>query len=616
MIPAGFDYLRPATVAEALEMASSEENATFLAGGHALLPKRKLRKAGPSTLIDLGRIAELRRIEILQDRVPPRPDGQRGLGKVVRIGAMITSAEIEYSPEIARYAPLLAEAAVLISDPLIRNRATLGGSLAQADSHGDWPPVVLAAGATVHLRSRDGERAVPARDFFTIGSGGRGSGSTVLRRGELLTAVTVPTIGARTRSTYLKRMHPAAGHAMIGVAVAAAFDTGETCRECRVAVTGTATVATRAAGAEDRLTASRLTPDVIEAAADAANDGIAFTGDAFGSAAYLAELLPVYVNRALSLIASAGKPGMERRRLGMGGTTPGTSPTGPAVAAHSGSAALITGCSSGIGHAAALHLHAAGFDVYATARRLESLPDLAAAGIKTLRLDVTDEESMVAVVGQITAEHGAVAILVNNAGFELAGVVEEVPLSEARREFETNLFGLARLTQLVIPGMRKSGGGRIINISSIFGRFAVPGGAYYAASKHAVTALTDALRLELAAFGVRVVLIEPTAVRTSLNANTVWAGRGDDGPYHDFRRDLADWNARVYAGPPHNIAGRLSVSAEDVAAAITRAAACRRPRARYPVGILARGLFLLRRWLPAAAFDAFIRAQFPVPFPP
>jgi len=306
VIPAGFDYLRPATVAEALELASVNENARYLAGGHALLPERKLRRAGPSTLIDLGRIAELRRIEVLEDRALPQPDGSGGPGRVVRIGAMTTSAEIEYSPDIARYTPLLAEAAAVISDPLIRNRATLGGSLAEADPHGDWPPVVLAAGATVHLRSRDGDRAVPAREFFTADSEGHGTGFTALRPGELLTAVTVPAVGARTRSTYLKRMHPASGHAMIGVAVAATFDTGETCRECRIAITGTATIATRAVSAEDRLTGSRLTPDTIEAAAGAANNGIAFTGDAFGSGAYLAELLPVYVSRALSRIASGG----------------------------------------------------------------------------------------------------------------------------------------------------------------------------------------------------------------------------------------------------------------------------------------------------------------------
>jgi carbon-monoxide dehydrogenase medium subunit len=304
MIPAGFDYLRPATVEEALEMASLDQAAMFLAGGHALLPERKLRRTDPVTLIDLGRIAGLRGIEILENRAAPHPGGNGEPGSAVRIGAMTTSAAIEHSPDVARAAPLLPRAAAVISDPLIRNLATLGGSLAAADPQGDWPPVVLAAGATVHLRGRDGERAVPAREFFATNSGGHGSRFTALRQGELITAVTVPGAGPRTRSTYLKRMHPASGHAMIGVAVAATFDADETCRECRIAVTGTATVATRAARAEDRLTGSRLTPDVIEAAADAANDGIAFTGDHFGSAAYLAELLPVYVSRALSQIAA------------------------------------------------------------------------------------------------------------------------------------------------------------------------------------------------------------------------------------------------------------------------------------------------------------------------
>jgi NAD(P)-dependent dehydrogenase (short-subunit alcohol dehydrogenase family) len=295
---------------------------------------------------------------------------------------------------------------------------------------------------------------------------------------------------------------------------------------------------------------------------------------------------------------------------GRGGTGPGP------VTGKTSRAALITGCSSGIGHATALRLHKTGFEVYATARRPESLADLAAAGIRTLPLDVTDEASMTAVVDQITAEQGAVAVLVNNAGYELAGPVEEIPLAEGRRQFDTNFFGLARMTQLVIPGMRACRSGRIINLSSVFGRFAVPGGAYYDASKHAVAGFTDALRLELGAFGVQVILIEPTAARTSLNANLSSAGDHDDGPYSAFRRDLAGWHARAYAGPPSNIAGRLAVSADDVAAVITRAATARRPRARYPVGTLARGLFALRRWLPGRAFDAFLRTQFPAPRPP
>jgi NAD(P)-dependent dehydrogenase (short-subunit alcohol dehydrogenase family) len=277
--------------------------------------------------------------------------------------------------------------------------------------------------------------------------------------------------------------------------------------------------------------------------------------------------------------------------------------------------ALVTGCSSGIGRQTALQLHRAGLVVYATARRPGTLTGLAEKGIHVLALDVTDEASMVAAVETIAASRGQVDVLVNCAGFELAGTVEETPAAEARRLFDTNVFGLARLTQLVVPGMRAQRYGRIVNISSVFGRFAVPGGAYYAASKHAVAAFSEALRLELAGFGVRVVLVEPTAARTRLNASTVWAADGAGGPYARFHEDLARWHAQTYAGPPHNIAGRLAVSADHVARVITRATVSRRPRARYPVGVLARGLFLLRRWLPPAAFDAFVRSQFPFPHP-
>jgi carbon-monoxide dehydrogenase medium subunit len=308
VIPAGFDYLRPATIAEALEMASGDEDATFLAGGHALLPEWKFRRTAPSTVIDLGRIGELRGIEIFSDGDAPEAGGSGRPGEVIRIGAMTTSAEIEHSIGIARTAPLLPLAAAVISDPLIRNRATLGGSLAEASPRGDWPPVVLAADATIHLRSRDGERAVPGRDFFTADGTGFGDKATTLRQGELLTAVTVPAASPLTRTAYLKRMHPASGHAMIGVAVAATFDTSETCSLCKIAITGVSVIATRAVRAEERLAGSRLTADVIEAAADVAADGIAFTGDEFGSAAYLAEMLPVYVNRALAQIAAQLQP--------------------------------------------------------------------------------------------------------------------------------------------------------------------------------------------------------------------------------------------------------------------------------------------------------------------
>jgi aerobic carbon-monoxide dehydrogenase medium subunit len=307
--PSALDYLQPRSVNEALEMVRRHQEATFLAGGHALLPDSLLpeshrRHPRPSILIDLGRIAELRGIEILEDAGSPYGAEGGSAGRLVRIGAMTTSADIEYSPDIARTVPLLSTAAAVISDPLIRNRATLGGSLAEADPHGDWPPVVLATDATMQLQSRDGERTVPAGDFFTRDRTGPGTGSTTLRPGELLTAVTVPAVTARTRATYLKRMHPASGHAMLGVAVAITVDADQTCRDCRIAVTGAGAVATRAVRAEARLAGSRLIPQAIQAAANAASDGMEFVGDAFGSAAYLAEVLPIYVNRALSQLAT------------------------------------------------------------------------------------------------------------------------------------------------------------------------------------------------------------------------------------------------------------------------------------------------------------------------
>src|SRR5262249_55588007 len=270
MIPAGFDYLRPATIAEALEMASSHEGATFLAGGHALLPEWKLSRAGPATLIDLGRVAELRGIEVFSADSAPQAGDSATPDGVVRIGAMTTSAEIEHSADVARAAPLLPRAAAVISDPLIRNRATLGGSLAEASPRGDWPAVVLAADATIRLRSRGGSPAgPPPRLLPTPRTGPRGKSNPPRpgrlpaaprrRGGNLLPAVTAPAPSPLTRSAYLKRMHPASGHAMIGVAVAASFDTSEACTQCRIAITGVSAIATRAARAEEHLIGSRLT---------------------------------------------------------------------------------------------------------------------------------------------------------------------------------------------------------------------------------------------------------------------------------------------------------------------------------------------------------------------
>ncbi|SOD64496.1 Short-chain dehydrogenase [Streptomyces zhaozhouensis] len=283
-------------------------------------------------------------------------------------------------------------------------------------------------------------------------------------------------------------------------------------------------------------------------------------------------------------------------------------------------AALVTGCSSGIGRATALALHRAGHRVYATARRPGTLAALAEKGPRPLALDVTDESSMAAAVDEVESAHGAVTTLVNCAGYGLTGPAEEASLDAVREQFETNVFGAARLTQLTLPAMRARGRGTVVNISSIFGRYAVPGGAYYHASKHALEAFSDALRLEVAPFGVRVALIEPGPVRTRFGERFV-AGFRDEAegtvpegdPYGEFRRRGAAYYERIFRGEGRSLAGAFVVEPEDVARAVVRAADARRPRARYRVGLLARTTIQLRRVLPDRAFDAFVRRQFPVP---
>src|SRR5690348_2980019 len=263
---------------------------------------------------------------------------------------------------------------------------------------------------------------------------------------------------------------------------------------------------------------------------------------------------------------------------------------------------LITGCSSGIGQAAALALHEAGRTVVATARNPATLSGLAGRGLRTLALDVTDEASMQAAVDAA----GPIGVLVNNAGYGLYGTVEQLPMTEIRRQFETNFFGLVRLTQLVLPGMRAAGGGRILNVSSMGGRATLPGGAFYHASKYAVEALSDALRMEVARFGIDVVLIEPGPVRTPWNdvaAGSVAGssaangnGNGAD-PYAGFKDAVTAAFSTATDGP----LARFSSSADDIAKVITRAVTARRPRTRYLINPVARTTVTLRRWLPDRA---------------
>jgi len=281
-------------------------------------------------------------------------------------------------------------------------------------------------------------------------------------------------------------------------------------------------------------------------------------------------------------------------------------------------AVLITGCSSGIGRATALRLAAGGWSVWASARRPESIADLADAGCRTLALDVTDEASMAAAVAQVRAAAGAVGVLVNNAGYSQSGAVETVPLEAARRQFETNVFGLARLTQLVLPGMREQRWGKVVNVGSMGGRLTFPGGGWYHASKYALEALSDALRFEVRGFGVDVVLVEPGLITTEFAtaANTALADAGGvapdaagDDPYARFNATVGAVTQGAYEGPLKLFGGGPDRVARAIEKAITR----RRAPSRVVVTPSARTTIPLRRALPDRAWDAVMRRQFPTP---
>src|SRR4051812_47385242 len=266
---------------------------------------------------------------------------------------------------------------------------------------------------------------------------------------------------------------------------------------------------------------------------------------------------------------------------------------------------VITGCSSGIGRATAQALVAAGHTVYATARRPSTLGDLAPAGARTLALDVTDEGSRTAAVAAIEAEHGSVGTLVNNAGYGVYGPVEEVAMDDVRREFETNVFGLGRLTQLVLPGMRAAGRGRIVNMSSMGGRLVYPTGGWYHASKYAVEALSDALRVEVAPFGVTVVLIEPGLIRTEFEsvASGALASEVASGAYTQLRRNSDEVMRQAYRS-------RAGAPPEAVAEVIRKAVEARRPRTRYVVTPAAKAQVQFRCLGGDRLWDSFVRRAY------
>ncbi len=265
--------------------------------------------------------------------------------------------------------------------------------------------------------------------------------------------------------------------------------------------------------------------------------------------------------------------------------------------------ALITGCSSGIGRATAVYLAERGWRVWATARRWESIADLASESITPLVLDVTVEASRVAAIQEAVRRAGRLDALVNNAGYGAYGPLEEVSPEETRAQFETNVFGALRLCQLVIPTLRAQGGGRIVNVSSVAGRIVFPAGGLYCASKFALEALSDALRLELRPWHIHVILVEPGPVQTHFsNTATAHAQR--------FAQNLASpyapyvENARRYFG-----AGRAP-GPEVVARVIYKSLTARHPAPRYPATPGARALMILVPLIPTRWRDALMARAF------
>ncbi len=264
--------------------------------------------------------------------------------------------------------------------------------------------------------------------------------------------------------------------------------------------------------------------------------------------------------------------------------------------------AFVTGASSGIGAETTKELLTAGYTVYAGARRVERMQQLAAAGAKVLALDVADDASMVAAVDTILGEAGRIDLLVNNAGYGSYGSLEDVPLDEGRRQFEVNIFGLARLTQLVLPTMRAMRAGRVINVGSIAGKVGEPFGAWYHATKFAVEGLSDSLRMELRPFGIDVIIIEPGAILTEWNriARDGLLKYSGGTAYRDAARAHVNMLLSTESGS-------LPSPPSVVAKTILKAALTKKPRTRYATGGGAKFVLMLHSLLSDRGFDGLLR---------
>ena len=276
-------------------------------------------------------------------------------------------------------------------------------------------------------------------------------------------------------------------------------------------------------------------------------------------------------------------------------------------------AVLITGCSSGIGAATAARLVGRGWNVYATARRPETLSNLAAQGCKTLACDVDDEESCKAAVAEVVAAEGAVGVLINNAGFSQSGAVESIPDERVRAQFDTNVFGLLSMCRAALPSMRLQGWGKVVNISSMGGELVFPGGGVYHATKYAIEALSDALRFEVAGFGINVIVIQPGLIKSDFSSRAVTeidAVAGDAGPYAAFNAGVAEASKKVYE---KGFLSKLGGPPAAVAEVIEKALSASKPKTRYKVTPSARLMTTIRSLAGDRGWDRICRGSFPQP---
>ena len=264
--------------------------------------------------------------------------------------------------------------------------------------------------------------------------------------------------------------------------------------------------------------------------------------------------------------------------------------------------ALITGASSGIGFDTAIELKKKGFIVYGAARRLDRLAKLKESGIKIIALDVTNEESMVQCVNEILDKEGRIDILINNAGYGSFGAIEDVSMEEAKRQMEVNIFGLARMTQLVTPSMRKNKFGKIVNISSMAGKVHTPFGGWYHATKFALEGLSDCLRMELEPFGIDVIIVEPGGIKTDwgIIAADHLKNSSENGAYANATNKAAKSMKEMYSG------SRLTESIV-IAHTIVKSVTVKKPKTRYLVGYGAKPAVFIRRLISDRMFDKLIK---------